>query len=80
MKLAVIGLAMAVAGCATSRPMPRDVEIMPTDCVNRVQILNWLDYQLKLPRAVLQDQQDYERQQSQIRYRIWSMRYRCQPV
>ena len=81
MRAVILALALTVAGCAgTPTQVPRDVELMPTDCVNRVQILNWLQLQLDIARGVLQNEQDYESQQSKLKHSIWNLRYRCQPV
>lgn len=81
MKLTVIVAALVLTGCAnTATIMPRDVELMPTDCVNRVQISNWLQLQLTAKRPILQSEQDHEREQSRIKHTLWNLRYRCQPV
>ena len=81
MRAVILALALTVAGCAgTPAQVPRDVELMPTDCVNRTQILNWLQLQLDIARGILQSEQDYERQQSKLKHSIWNLRYRCQPV
>lgn len=79
MKAALLVVSLCLTGCV-SAPVPRDVELMPNDCANRVQIANWLTYQLQQPRAVLQSREDYEHQQVKIKHRLWSLRYNCQPV
>jgi hypothetical protein len=53
---------------------------MPTDCANRVAIINWYETQLAVPRQPLQNERAYEDYRAQIRYRIWHLRYHCQPV
>lgn len=81
MKWTVLAVAVTLVGCGTvQQSMPRDVELMPTDCVNRVQIVNWLQLQLNTKRSMLQSEQEYEREQSRIKHSLWNLRYRCQPV
>ena len=71
--------AMSV-GCATHRPAPVDVQIMPTDCANFAAINRWLEQQRAVPRNHMQSQENYEHQQSQIRHRLWTLRYNCRRV
>jgi hypothetical protein len=79
--LLAITLASSISvGCATHRPAPVDVQIMPNDCANFAAINRWLENQRAVPRNHLQSQENYEHQQSQIRYRIWSLRYNCRPA
>jgi hypothetical protein len=73
-------LALTTAGCTTNRAPPVDVRLVPNDCVNRQLIINYLSEQAALPRGTLESQQDYERTRAEIRQRIWTMRYYCQPV
>jgi non-canonical (house-cleaning) NTP pyrophosphatase len=53
---------------------------MPNDCANRVAIIEWLNSQSQVPRQPFENQETYENARSEIRSRIWHMRYRCQPV
>lgn len=72
---------LSLAGCSTyDRHVPASVAVMPTDCGNRVAIINWYETQLAVPRQPLQNERDYENYRAQIRYRIWHLRYLCQPV
>jgi hypothetical protein len=62
-----------LSGCvATTRPPPPDVSIIPNDCANRVRIIRWLEQQYEVV--------PYVQTKSQIKHRIWSLRYTCQPV
>jgi len=72
----------ALAGCAAPRSdrMPMSVQVMPTDCANRAAIINWLTQQAAISRHPMETQESYEQAQRQIRYRIWTIRYRCQPA
>jgi hypothetical protein len=44
-----------------------------------VAIVNWLTKQSQTPRQ-FEPEQDYENRMSEIRQRIWHIRYHCQPV
>jgi uncharacterized protein YceK len=79
-KLLILIAALALAGCASviQRPPPA-VLAMPTDCANRVAIVNWLTKQSQTPRQ-FEPEQDHENRMSEIRQRIWHIRYHCQPV
>lgn len=78
----VYGLIAAVAltGCAVKTAPPVDVRLVPNDCANRQLIINYLESQAQQPRATMELERDYERTRSEIRHRIWTMRYHCQPV
>lgn len=71
---------MLSVGCAVQRPVPVDVQIMPTDCANFAAINRWLEQQRAVPRNRMQSQENYEHQQSQIRHRLWTLRYNCRAV
>lgn len=79
MKLAVLALTVALAGCAGTRPVPPDVAIMPNDCANKPAIDRWLEHQSAMPRQAFQSEEHYAHQRSQIRHRLWTLRYNCQP-
>lgn len=80
-KLLAVLLAVAVVGCA-SQPyrLPLDVSTIPNDCANKNSIIAWLDQQAAIPQQILESKDDYARSRGQIRSRIWSLRYTCQPV
>lgn len=69
-----------VTGCAMQPPVSQDVAIMPNDCANRAAITRWLEQQSSVPRHSLQTEADYANQRSQIRHRLWSLRYNCQSL
>ena len=80
-KLLIGLLAMTMVGCAgiVQRP-PLDISQVPNDCANRNVIIGWLEREASAPRGNLESKEDYERHRGQIRSRIWSIRYACQPV
>lgn len=78
-KILILTTAIAIAGCANTTPPPA-VQIMPTDCANRVTVINWLEQQSQHPRQSFESRENYERNRAEIRHRIWHLRYRCQPV
>jgi type IV pilus biogenesis protein CpaD/CtpE len=80
-KLLIALLATTLVGCASQpyRP-PLDVSTIPNDCGNKNSIITWLDRQASIPSQTLESKEDYERSRGQIRSRIWSLRYHCQPV
>jgi hypothetical protein len=79
-KLATLAMIATLAGCASSPPAPIDVSLIPNDCANRQLIINYLESQAQMPRATFESEKDYVRSRSQIRNRIWTVRYHCQPV
>ena len=81
MKTILAIVLLSLVGCSTyDRHVPASVAVMPTDCSNRVAIINWYQSQLAVPRPPLQNERAYENYREQIRYRIWHLRYHCQPV
>ena len=80
-KLLTALLAVTLVGCASQpyRP-PLDVSTIPNDCANKNSIIAWLDQQAAMPQQALESKEDYVRSRGQIRSRIWSLRYTCQPV
>lgn len=84
MKLIAIATSVALlTACAAPRDLtrvPASVQIMPTDCANRVMLIQWLSRQAAIARAPFESQESYDQTQAQIRHRIWTVRYNCQPV
>jgi hypothetical protein len=81
MKLIVILATVALVGCASqSYHVPPAVAAMPNDCANRQAIVNWLETQARIPRQAFESEKHYEQTRSQIRHRLWHVRYNCQPV
>ena len=80
-KLLIASLTVAVIGCASQpyRP-PLDISTIPNDCGNRNSIIAWLERQAAIPPQPMESNEDYTRSRGQIRSRIWSLRYHCQPV
>jgi len=80
-KLLIAVLITSVVGCASQpyRP-PLDISTIPNDCGNRNSIMAWLERQAAIPQQPMESNEDYTRSRAQIRSRIWSLRYHCQPV
>ena len=80
-KLLIALLTVTVVGCASQpyRP-PLDISTIPNDCGNRKSIIAWLERQAASPPQPMESNEDYTRSRGQIRSRIWSLRYHCQPV
>jgi len=79
-KLVLMAVTAAMVGCSTNRSPPVDVRLIPNDCANRTMIINYLDQEAKQPRGTFESEKDYEKHRAEIRQRIWTMRYYCQPV
>ena len=81
MKLIVLLASVALVGCASqSRHVPPSVSEMPNECANRQALINWLETQSAIPRQAFESEKHYEQTRSQIRHRLWHVRYNCQPV
>ena len=80
MKIKLAMVALTLTGCAVKTAPPVDVRLVPNDCANRQMIVNYLEEQAQQPRAAFETDRDYERTRSEIRHRIWTLRYYCQPV
>jgi hypothetical protein len=80
-KLLILIAALALTGCMSviQRPPPA-VLAMPNDCANRQALINWLETQSSIPRQAFESEKHYEHTRSQIRHRLWHVRYNCQPV
>jgi hypothetical protein len=80
-KLLIALLAMTLVGCASQpyRP-PLDVSTIPNDCGNKNSLIAWLERQAAIPPQPMESKEDYAISRGQIRSRIWSLRYTCQPV
>lgn len=80
-QIAALALTVSLVGCATSQPPPPvDVRLIPNDCANRTLIVNYLQQLADRPRLTFESERDYETHRSQVRQRIWALRYHCQPV
>lgn len=71
---------VVLVGCAAPSHVPVSVAAMPNDCANRQAIINWLETQSAIPRQAFESEKHYEQTRSQIRHRLWNVRYVCQPV
>ena len=84
MKLIVIlTCTVGLLGCAAPRDhvrLPAAVQSMPNDCANRGPLIQWLSRQAAVAKTLFETQESYDQAQAQIRQRIWTVRYNCQPV
>jgi hypothetical protein len=81
MKLIAPLLLSLLVGCASQSSIPpASVAAMPNDCANRQAIISWLETQASVPRQAFESEKHYEQTRSQIRHRLWHVRYNCQPV
>lgn len=69
-----------MSGCAGIPQPPVNVMLIPDDCANQAAITRWLDDIARHPRSPLQTQRDYDNNITNIKARMWSLRYRCDPV
>jgi len=80
-KLLIGLLAVAATGCVSVvQRAPLDVSQIPNDCANRNAIIGYLEANANIPQQTSESKEDYARSRGQIRSRIWSIRYICQPV
>ena len=78
---ATVLLLALLSGCAYHNPSPPiSVQAMPNDCANRAAIINWLTREANVPQQMLESKESYERHRGEIRAKIWTVRYNCQPV
>ena len=81
MKIIIAIVLLSLVGCSTyDRHVPAAVSAMPNDCANRQALINWLETQSSIPRQAFESEKHYEQTRSQIRHRLWYVRYSCQPV
>ena len=82
MRSIALALTVAVvAGCTSYQPPPPvDVMLVPNDCANQRMIIGYLTQQAQRPQGSYETDQDYERTRSELRHRVWNMRYHCNPV
>lgn len=78
--IAPLALAFLVGCAASNHTIPAAVSAMPNDCANRQALINWLETQSAIPRQAFESERQYEQTRSQIRHRLWLVRYNCQPV
>lgn len=71
---------LLIAGCTTVPKMPVDVALVPNDCANQQAITQWLIEVAKTSKSTFQNQKDYEQFQSQVKSKIWNIRYACNPA
>jgi hypothetical protein len=80
-KLLIALLAVTLVGCASQPYRPSlDVSTIPNDCGNKNSLISWLERQAAIPPQPMESKEDYAISRGQIRSRVWSLRYTCQPV
>lgn len=81
MKLAAVAVALLLSGCVNRPHWPvSDVAVMPNDCANIAAIERWLEQQSAVSQATFQSTNEYVQQRSQIRHRLWTLRYNCRAL
>jgi hypothetical protein len=79
-RIFIFVVAIMLTGCAGLPQPPVSVQLIPDDCANQESITRWLDQLARHPRSPLQHQRDHEQNISNIKARMWQLRYRCNPV
>ena len=64
-------IVLLLSGCGHFTSKPIDVSLIPNDCANQQGIIRWLE---------TQSQGEWNEHVSQIKARIWTIRYTCNPV
>ena len=80
MKILCAIILVSLVGCGSPTHVPVSVAALPNDCANRQALINWLETQSAVPRQAFESEKHYEQTRSQIRHRLWMVRYNCQPV
>jgi hypothetical protein len=75
-------LVLLTSGCASQYRLsdPAEIELIPDDCKNQKIITNFLNPQLDYNKPFTQKEEEYDKQISAIKNKIWRLRYRCNPV
>jgi hypothetical protein len=79
-KVFLLSVVLLLIGCAQPPRMPVDVSVIPDDCANRQAIISWLERVNDTPKALLETQGEYDQKRSEIKARIWRIRYNCQRI
>lgn len=61
---------VAATGCASALTTPPDLRVVPNDCTNQSNIAEYLSQLVNRYR-------DNDEHVSQIKHRLWSLRYTC---
>lgn len=76
-RIFLYGAISMLVGCAGLPQKPIDVMLIPNDCANQHSITAWLDQAAQQPKSMLQSARDHENNISNIKARMWSLRYNC---
>lgn len=71
---------LLLVGCAQAPRQPVSVQYIPDDCANKEAISRWLDGVANTPKSFLQSKNEYDQQRSEIKARMWRLRYNCNRV
>ena len=78
MKL-VITFCLLLTGCVSVRA-PMSVQMVPNDCANQTAIVNQLTRELAQLQRTNTHEPDYENAIKAHQWKIWDIRYHCNPV
>lgn len=80
-KLLILSISI-LAGCAQTHLSTVDeASKVPEDCLNKKQIIEWLETQSQIQfKSTPLSEREYAKQLSAIKEKMWRIRYRCQPV
>ena len=67
---ALIVVLVSATGCASALSQPPDLRVVPNDCTNQYNLADYLNQLINRYR-------DNNEHVSQIKHRLWSLRYTC---
>jgi len=78
----VVLSAAVLTGCVSTYRTADISELsqIPDDCANKAMIINWLEFQIKIPKPITVREDIYEAQISALKTKLWRLHYICQPV
>ena len=79
--IAAAAILLSTTGCAYHNASPPiAISMVPDDCGNIDILSSYLAQQAAISRRPFETEIDYVRHRSEIRKKIWIMRYICRPV
>ena len=78
MKLVIV-ISLLLTGCMSPRA-PMSVQMVPNDCANQTAIVNTLTRELAQLKRSNTHEPDYENAIRAHQWKIWDIRYNCNPV
>lgn len=76
-KVCLLFLTSLIIGCSTTSYRiltPYEVSIIPLDCLNKKQIVNWLEEQINYAN---QNPKQYNENINALKYKLWEIRTSC---